>query len=418
MKENCKKCYLILHCRIFWSLQWSSKPWSSGHLESYLNSYSISVTLNCNYGHLYVQLEKLRATGIEGEIFGQNCTSCCVWDLGAEPRNAKDSSAQFHKVQSRCNLKWPIPAAPFTNVHKLLGYMSSLCFGFIQGVSCDYGSSTSACTLYIGDQSPVAFIPSARTAPYVVWSTRYMQIVFEGSHEGLILHTEFRSYMRTNSESLHLIGVLGELTQSWSFTDHVSTLSSYWWCFSWGPDWDPGGPLLDVSSPISTSMHTPSPEESMECTGSKWLPPKGTATGMEQDENNIGIHLNLVQVHLDNGYFRDKYHEKSDMIKDLQAPWDPGEPCVKAAWGQAESQGVGDVSDPITATAAHGPGLVECHMKGGLTTSIHVGSSEEASGLGSGKGNGSLPLSSPTCCSSSSLLPQIHVSELKSSVME
>lgn len=117
--------------------------------------------------------------------------------------------------------------------------------------------------------------------------------------------TEFRSYMRTNSESLHLIGVLGELTQSWSFTDHVSTLSSYWWCFSWGPDWDPGGPLLDVSSPISTSMHTPSPEESMECTGSKWLPPKGTATGMEQDENNIGIHLNLVQVHLDNGYFRD-----------------------------------------------------------------------------------------------------------------
>ena len=219
--------------------------------------------------------------------------------------NSKDSSAQFHKVQSRCNLKWPIPAAPFTNVHQLLGYMSSLCFGFIQGVSCDYGSSTSACTLYIGDQSPVAFIPSARTAPYVVWSTRYMQIVFEGSHEGLILHTEFRSYMRTNSESLHLIGVLGELTQSWSFTDHVSTLSSYWWCFSWGPDWDPGGPLLDVSSPISTSMHTPSPEESMECTGSKWLPPKGTATGMEQDENNIGIHLNLVQVHLDNGYFRD-----------------------------------------------------------------------------------------------------------------
>ncbi|XP_044454941.1 uncharacterized protein [Triticum aestivum] len=47
--------------------------------------------------------------------------------------------------------------------------------------------------------------------------------------------TEFRSYMRTNSEFLRLTGVLWELTQSWPFTHHVSTLSSYWRCFSWGP---------------------------------------------------------------------------------------------------------------------------------------------------------------------------------------
>ena len=42
--------------------------------------------------------------------------------------------------------------------------------------------------------------------------------------------------MRTNSEFLQLTGALWELTQSWTFTDHCSTLSSYWWCFSWGPD--------------------------------------------------------------------------------------------------------------------------------------------------------------------------------------
>ena len=48
--------------------------------------------------------------------------------------------------------------------------------------------------------------------------------------------TECSSNMRTNSEFLQLTGALWELTQSWTFTDHCSTLSSYWWCFSWGPD--------------------------------------------------------------------------------------------------------------------------------------------------------------------------------------
>lgn len=134
--------------------------------------------------------------------------------------------------------------------------------------------------------------------------------------------------------------------------------------------WDPGGQLLVVPSPISVNLHAASPEGSMACTRSKRLPPKVTAIGMEQDENDIGLHLDLVQVHLDNGCYRDKYHGESDMLKDLQAPWDPGELCMTAAWGQAESQGVGDVSDPITNQQthhqlAHGPGLAGCHIEGG-----------------------------------------------------
>ncbi|KAM3402064.1 hypothetical protein ACQJBY_006172 [Aegilops geniculata] len=48
--------------------------------------------------------------------------------------------------------------------------------------------------------------------------------------------TEFSSKMRTNSKFLHLAGVLRELTQFWAYDDHSSTLSSYWWCFSWEPD--------------------------------------------------------------------------------------------------------------------------------------------------------------------------------------
>lgn len=105
------------------------------------------------------------------------------------------------------------------------------------------------------------------------------------------------------------------------------------------------------------------------------------------------------------------------MIKDLQAPWDPGELCVTAAWGQAESQGVGDVSDPITATAAHGPGLAECHTKGGLTTSINVERSEDSSGLGSGKRHGGFLLPLPPVLSPTSL-PNSLVSDLDSPVME
>lgn len=47
------------------------------------------------------------------------------------------------------------------------------------------GFCTAACVLYASDQSPVAFSTSAGAAPYVVWRTRCMQLVIEGSHECL-----------------------------------------------------------------------------------------------------------------------------------------------------------------------------------------------------------------------------------------
>ena len=72
----------------------------------------------------------------------------------------------------------------------------------------------------------------------------------------------------------------------------------------------------------------------------------------------------LVQVHLDHGCYRDNYHGDSGMIKDLQAPWDPGKIFVIAAWGQAAFQEGRDVRDlpwPIlipglSPLIAHGPG--------------------------------------------------------------
>uniref|UniRef100_M8BLU4 Putative kinase-like protein TMKL1 n=1 Tax=Aegilops tauschii TaxID=37682 RepID=M8BLU4_AEGTA len=54
----------------------------------------------------------------------------------------------------------------------------------------------------------------------------------------------------------------------------------------------------------------------------------------------------LVQVHLNNGYYCDNYPGDPNMIDDLQAPWDPGELFRTTAWGQAAFQGGGDVRSP------------------------------------------------------------------------
>lgn len=180
--------------------------------------------------------------------------------------------------------------------------------------------------------------------------------------------------------------------------------------------WDPGGQLLVVPSPISVNLHAASPEGSMACTRSKRLPPKGTAIGIEQDENDIGVHLDLIQVHLDNGCYRDKYHGESNMLKDLQAPWDPGELCMTAAWGQAESQGVGDVSDPITTASANPP--IDRHMGRAWLVATpreadYKYSREREKGYPRRirHGTAAPPLPSPTHCSSFFLLPppSIHL---------
>lgn len=54
----------------------------------------------------------------------------------------------------------------------------------------------------------------------------------------------------------------------------------------------------------------------------------------------------LFQVHLNHGYYRDNHHGGRGTIKDLQAPWDPGELFVLAAWGQAACQEGRDVRSP------------------------------------------------------------------------
>lgn len=66
------------------------------------------------------------------------------------------------------------------------------------------------------------------------------------------ISTQFSSNMRrTNSEFLHLAGVLWEITPLWICVDHVNILSSHWWCFSWGtyPDADVTAACLGRSTP-------------------------------------------------------------------------------------------------------------------------------------------------------------------------
>uniref|UniRef100_A0A8R7QFJ5 Uncharacterized protein n=1 Tax=Triticum urartu TaxID=4572 RepID=A0A8R7QFJ5_TRIUA len=78
----------------------------------------------------------------------------------------------------------------------------------------------------------------------------------------------------------------------------------------------------------------------------------GTAF-LYQDPHGSDYYLNhahsfeLVQIHLNYGYDHDNYHGDHNMIKNLQAPWDPGELLMTTAWGQAAFQEGRDVRDPL-----------------------------------------------------------------------
>ena len=76
----------------------------------------------------------------------------------------------------------------------------------------------------------------------------------------------------------------------------------------------------------------------------------------------------LVQVHLNHGCYRDNYHGDSGMIKDLQAPWDPGKIFVIAAWGQAAFQEGRDVRSLLCTWVCN---LRPLHGSAHLLTTIH-----------------------------------------------
>jgi hypothetical protein len=226
--------------------------------------------------------------------------------------------------------------------------------------------------------------------------------------------TEFSSKMRTNSKFLHLAGVLRELTQFWAYVDHASTLSSYWWCFSWEPDTDLITTLFCLTHINAEKLHEGMPcisESSTTCGGlhaMRSIPEDYPTTFIVRWQFIQPVQPATSCVQWDPGGF--DFAELAENGHRLG-----GKPVVKEE-GMSATQNTTKGSKP-TKPLVHGPDLKMRHAKRGRLQVPALEATDNPFGLGSGKRHGGFLLPLPPVLPPSSL-PNSLVSDLDSPVME